>query len=707
MSSSGDAEHGGDSSSSGGARYNNKNNNKNNTRKISRRDFLKLMGAGAAALVVGRFIASDILDAGKNLGGNNNNNNGGGSMLLQADAQTTTVPPPTTTSGSWMQGPDCPVIAVHSCLLPDGRLLLVQGSGYHLSFKSGPFRAVMFDADSGTQQTFDLQEDIFCCNLNHLANGNILFTGGTKAYDIDTPNGMFWGLNSVYEFNVATNTFTKLASLAHGKWYPTQVVLSDGRVVNRSGLDEFGASNALTEVYNPATKTHSIVGDATSTQTYCVGEGTGVSGSGTPCFNNVVKGISIYPRMHLLPSGLVFISGMSNALYVWNPSNGQYTAVGSTIFSAWRDYGTSFLLPLQNTTTERGMVLIAGGNPNSAPPATDTAEIFDFNSSTDGVSPAIRSAPKMNFARRYLLPIILPTGDVVIFGGTGGSSSDFIKTPDMYDPVANAWRIINAPATIGRTYHSVAILLPDGRVWVGSGTPSATEWEPRTEIFRPWYFGIARPAISGPPVVGPYNGTITIPTQNASDISSVSLVRLMATTHHHDANQRLLWLPITSKDSSSVTVKAPLNGNLAPPGPYMIHILNGSRVPSTSRIITIPGIATGGGTSSSGDHPQITITAPAAGAVLTGPSSGVPVTVRGTASDAGGQQQINLVTVALDSQAAVNAVPVASGDWSSWSQTFTVTGRGQHTIRAAARNASGSTTSTQIRVRVYPTGATA
>lgn len=666
---------------------NNNNNNAGGNSRISRRDFLKLLGAGTAVLAAARF-APDLVGI---MGKGSSNSRSGSSILPEASAQT---------SGSWVRGPDCPVIAIHSCVLPSGRLLLIQGSGYHLPFKGGPFRAVTFDADQGTQQTFDLAEDLFCCNLNHLANGNILITGGTEAYDIDTPNGMFWGLNAVYEFSASNSTFTKLASLAHGKWYPTQVVLPDGRVANRSGLDEFGASNALTEVYNPATRTHSIVSDTSSTQTYCVGEGTGVPGSGTPCYNNVVKGISIYPRMHLLPNGLVFISGMSNALFVWDPSNGRYTAVGTTIFSAWRDYGTSILLPLQNTLTERGRVLIAGGNPNSAPPATNTAEIFDFNASTDGIRPAIRSAASMNFARRYLLPIILPTGEVVVFGGTGGNSRDFVTRPEMYDPAANRWTTINAPATIGRTYHAVALLLADGRIWTASGTPSATEWEPRTEIFQPWYFGSTRPTISAQPVVGPYDGTITIPTPNAADISSVSLVRLMATTHHHDANQRLLWLPITSRGSSSVTVRAPINGRLAPPGPYMIHVLNGSRVPSVSRIITIPGTAT----SPSTGHPQITITAPAAGSVLTGPSSGVQIAVRGTASDPGGQQ-INLVTVSLDSQTAVNATPGAPGDWSTWSHTLTVTARGSHTIRATARNASGSTTSTQIRVRVYP-GAT-
>ena len=111
----------------------------------------------------------------------------------------------------------------------------------------------------------------------------------------------------------------------------------------------------------------------------------------------------------------------------------------------------------------------------------------------------------------------------------------------------------------------------------------------RTQFFSPDYlFKGARPTISGNPTVGGYGGTITIPTSNGSSITAVSLVRLMNTTHHYDANQRLVWLQITSRGSSSVAVSAPINANIAPPGHYMIHILNGSGVPSVARIIRIP-----------------------------------------------------------------------------------------------------------------------
>jgi hypothetical protein len=136
-------------------------------------------------------------------------------------------------------------------------------------------------------------------------------------------------------------------------------------------------------------------------------------------------------------------------------------------------------------------------------------------------------------------------------------------------------------------------LLPDGRVWTASSTPTKTGWEPRIEIFSPGYYFETRPAISGEPIVAGDGSTIVIPTLNAASITSVSLVRLGSQTHHYDANQRLVWLQIVTKTSNSVTVSAPINNRIAPPGYYMIHVLNSNNIPSVAKIIKISGRTAG------------------------------------------------------------------------------------------------------------------
>jgi hypothetical protein len=70
----------------------------------------------------------------------------------------------------------------------------------------------------------------------------------------------------------------------------------------------------------------------------------------------------------------------------------------------------------------------------------------------------------------------------------------------------------------------------------------------------------------------------------------------MSTTHHYEANQRLVWLQILNRGANDITVSAPINSKIAPPGYYMIHVLNSMGVPSVARIIRIPGVGTGAGT---------------------------------------------------------------------------------------------------------------
>jgi hypothetical protein len=246
---------------------------------------------------------------------------------------------------------------------------------------------------------------------------------------------------------------------------------------------------------------------------------------------------------------------------------------------------------LNNTSEERGKILVVGGSSSSSATATNGVQILDFNASGPS-SPAIRTVQSLRFARKFMMPVILADGKVVVFGGSSWNVTNYVTTPEMFDPLTETWSSLPNSA-IARSYHAVALLIPDGRVWLAGGTPTSSVWELRTEFFRPGYYFASRPVISGNPTVGTYGQNITIPTPNASSIASVSLVRLMTSTHHYDPNQRLLWLQIRSKSSTSVIVNAPLNGNLAPPGYYMIHLINSSGIPSVAKLIKIPGAGTG------------------------------------------------------------------------------------------------------------------
>jgi hypothetical protein len=147
-----------------------------------------------------------------------------------------------------------------------------------------------------------------------------------------------------------------------------------------------------------------------------------------------------------------------------------------------------------------------------------------------------------------------------------------------------------------RLYHTTALLLPDGRVLVaGSGEPAATGLSDdlTAEIFSPPYLfnpdgtPATRPVISSVPARLAYGATFTVGTASAAQITKVMLIRLSAVTHAFDMNQRGHALGF-SAGSGSLTVTAPSNNRLAPPGHYMLFIVNASGVPSVSKIVRVP-----------------------------------------------------------------------------------------------------------------------
>ncbi len=214
--------------------------------------------------------------------------------------------------------------------------------------------------------------------------------------------------------------------------------------------------------------------------------------------------------------------------------------------------------------------------------------------------------------------------------------------------------------------------------------------ELRIEVFRPSYFftGTARPTISGAPTVGGYGASITIPTPNAANITRVSLVKPGCQTHHYDTDMRLIWLPITSRGTNSVTVSAPINANIAPPGYYMIHVLDGSLVPSTAQIIQIPGTPTTTDTT----PPTLAITSPANNS--THPAGNVVIS--GTATDNVGGSGMRDVRVRVDS----GAYQTATLTGSNWTITMNITVEGAHTITANARDIANNFTTRGITINI-------
>ena len=458
--------------------------------------------------------------------------------------------------GRWSTLPTpMPINPVHVALLNTGKVLVVSGSGNVANNTN--YQAGLWDPQADTVTTQPVAWDMFCNGMVVLADGRPFINGGTLQYD------PFHGELKSSIYNPATNAFTNVQNMAHGRWYPTVTTLGDGRVMTFSGLDENGNTNSTVEIYTV---------------------GSGWSGpyaaSWTP---------PLYPRMHLLPNGKVFYSGSTTTSRLFNPSTQTWTTVATTKYSNSRTYGTSVLLPLTPANNYDPRVLILGGGN----PSTATTELIDLGAAT----PTWNWGPNMSQPRIEMSATILADGRVL---ATGGSLNDEDTTTaslnaDLYDPATNTFSSAGANS-FARLYHSVSLLLPDGTVWLAGGNPQRGTYEQNMEIYEPAYLfttdssGNAiyaqRPSITGSPLTISYGNSFTVQTPDAGNISSVALIRNGSPTHAFDQDQRFVGLSFT-QGSGVLTVTAPPNGNIAPPGYYMLFLLNSSGVPSIANFVQV------------------------------------------------------------------------------------------------------------------------
>src|ERR1700692_4470148 len=352
-----------------------------------------------------------------------------------------------------------------------------------------------------------------------------------------------------------------MENMAHARLYPPSTVLGAGRVLIFSGLDEHGATNSQTEIY-----------------TVGAGWAPPVMAPWTP---------PLYPRLHVLPNGKVFYSGSTTQSRLFDPvANTWSNVIATTIYGGTRTYGSSVLLPLTPANNYASKVIIFGGGN----PATATTEIIDLSTAT----PAWTNGPSMSAPRIEMNATILPNGQVLTVGGSlnDEDTSTASLNADLYDPATNKMSSAAANA-VPRLYHSVALLLPDATVWVAGGNPTRGTYEPSVEIYSPAYLfnpdgtPATRPTITGvtPSVIG-YGTSFKVQTPDAANIASVVLVKDGAVTHAFNMDQRLVGL-VSSAGSGVLNVTGPPSGNIAPPGYYMLFLINNAGVPSVAKFVQL------------------------------------------------------------------------------------------------------------------------
>jgi hypothetical protein len=568
-----------------------------------------------------------------------------GNQTISGDFTFTTPDPSANAAviGEWAPVMNWPIVAVHMVLLYTGDILM---------FDAWETPAVPRLWNPTTQQftVVSTGSNIFCSGHTMLADGRILIVGGHNGGEV--------GIKDTVIFNPATSSFTRVADMKYARWYPSATELADGRVVGFSGNISPGVWANTPEIYNASNNTWTTI--AVNTSDVKEGE---------------------YPLSFLLPNGKVFVIAPSTgATRLLDVSGPTYSSAG---------LGTAPNLNGSAAMYRPGKVLYTGGGDiNTAGTSLTTAAVVDMTAG----SPAWRTVQSMVSGRYMHNLVVLADGKVLAVGGSATADQTTAvpgpRTAELWDPTTETWSTMAAQHD-PRHYHSTTLLMPDGRVLSAGGGRWSTGIDYFTaEYFSPPYlFKGARPTITSAPASTTYGATMSVQSPDAASITTAAFVDLGANTHTSDMNQRYVPLSFTVS-GTTLSITAPANGNIAPPGHYMLFLLNGNGVPSVAKIIQISG---------AGDTqaPTVSMTAPAGGSTV----SGTSVTVSATASDNVGVSSVQFLLDGSNLGAPVTAP--ASGNTYSITWNTTAATNGSHTLSARASDAVGNTaTAASITVTV-------
>ena len=536
--------------------------------------------------------------------------------------------------GEWGPVVDWPVVGVHVALLSDGKVLAYDSIG-DTATENYPVhdhtRATVWDPATGIQTPVNVENyNVFCSGLAHLLDGRLFLAGGNKDAQLN-------GIVQTHIFDPAGYTWSLGPNMAAGRWYPSVTPLHNGEMLITSG-----------RVNTPEVRT--LAG-------------------GLRALSTASLSLPLYPWMDVAPDGRAFYSGPDQTLRALDTSGtGAWQSFGQRD-TINRDYGGHALYDV-------GKTLVAGGGPSSK-----DARVIDLN----GASPLVSATAPMAFGRRQHNLTVLADGSVLATGGlsSGAGLVDLnagVYPAELWNPVTGQWRTL-AAMQITRQYHSTALLLADGRVLSSGGGICGTCDQvgylgKNAEVFSPPYLFEAdgtlapRPVIDAAPASSGYDAPIEIVTGNPAAIDKVGLVRLSAVTHSDNMEQRYIPLSFT-RGATSLTATAPANANVAPPGPYMLFLVDTNGVPSVAHMVTVQ---------SGASPPTVTLTQPANGATFAAPAT---VSLAASASDDGTVTRVEFFN---------GAAKLGEDTTAPYNFTWGGVGAGTYTITARATDDLGTST---------------
>jgi hypothetical protein len=511
------------------------------------------------------------------------------------------------------------VVGVHAALTTSGSVLLFaydESPSTYADINVG--KSAVWNPRTSQLTSLRMSRNLFCAGHAFLGDGRVLVAGGqSAAITVGGWIGSALGLRRGADHDLHTfdgSAWSRvLPDMPGARWYPTCVTLPDGRVLIISGYaaHAYGTVNGDYEIFDGASNSL-------------------VKRSGFKTLIPYNHEFDIYPFMQVLPGRNLFVHShdttwllplsSSNEPVIGTLGYTPYYNAASTNSRTYPGEGACVMLPLDPDEPTKARILLigGGGGPHGGigptTPASDTAEIFDFDSSL-----ALDAQPQWRFTADPIPPgnqtfmtnprlmadaVLLPDGTVSVIGGAGGGEADQAWPPIMwiesFDPATETFTS-RTGITVPRLYHSTALLLPDGSVMIAGSTGwrwdqsisggSANEF--RIEVYRPPYlFRGPRPVFTLPGNTLTYGQSLSIgvPT-GAKGIKKVALIRHGSTTHTINMDQRYVGLKITSSTDTGLTVTLPPDGAVAPPGPYLLFVIgndaNNAPVPSVGTSVML------------------------------------------------------------------------------------------------------------------------
>lgn len=460
-----------------------------------------------------------------------------------------------------------PLIPIHAALLPDGRLLTYGTDGQ--GNQTGQFTYDVWDPSKGTGADSHLTlpnttgADTFCSGQIVLpASGAVLLTGGdltvngVRNYSINDVNLFDWRSNALYSAQ---------APMAFLRWYPTVLTLANGSTLVLGGRQtpEVAGVSKETTVSTPEVYT----------------EGIGWRSLPAVASDDAYGARNwSYPRAWQAPNGQVFIATKWGGTYYLDP----HAAAGAGKL-------TRTSLNLAESDDYLPSVMFAPGKILSFR-KLNRAVVIDLN----GATPTSTSTGGVGMDRYHGSATVMADGKVLVSGGSMVSNVALgvAYTSRIWDPAKKSWTTTPSAKKM-RLYHSVSLLLPDGRVLLGGGGAPGPQTNLNAEIYTPpylykqdWSATLAtRPVITSAPQTATWGTRINVGI-NTAGVSRVTLVKTGSATHTVDFDQR--FLPLTHTASGTqLSVAMPANANVAPPGYYMLFVFNSAGVPSVAKIIKL------------------------------------------------------------------------------------------------------------------------